>query len=149
MILISHRGNTNGPNPELENTLEYINSAIGAGYECEIDLWVNDGTLFLGHDAPIHSIDLEQIRKLAGHLYIHAKNADAVEYLIKHDWYGYNFFMHDKDPYVLTSRGEAWCYPSKMAIPYGINLMPEWNNLTKQDLKDCYGVCSDYIGRYK
>ena len=37
MILIAHRGNVNGPNPELENTLEYINSAIDAGYECEIE----------------------------------------------------------------------------------------------------------------
>ena len=28
MILISHRGNINGPNPEMENNPEYIQKAI-------------------------------------------------------------------------------------------------------------------------
>lgn len=146
MILISHRGNINGPQPELENTLAYVNKAIDAGYECEIDLWVVDGTLFLGHDKPTHKVILRQIRSIARHLYIHAKNAKAVEYLVKHT---FNYFMHDKDPFVLTNSGEIWCYPSKILFTHGINLMPEWNNLTKEDLKDCYGICSDYIERFK
>ena len=28
MILIAHRGNTNGLNPERENTIDYINEAL-------------------------------------------------------------------------------------------------------------------------
>ena len=31
MILISHRGNTNGRNPEKENTIEYIEQALKKG----------------------------------------------------------------------------------------------------------------------
>ena len=38
MILIAHRGNVNGKNPERENTIEYIEEAIKKGYHCEIDI---------------------------------------------------------------------------------------------------------------
>ena len=37
MILISHRGNINGCNFEKENTHEYIQQAIDAGFHVEID----------------------------------------------------------------------------------------------------------------
>lgn len=146
MILIAHRGNITGPNPETENTLKQINLAIDAGYKCEIDLWVVDGSLFLGHDEPAKKIMLKQIKRISRFLYVHAKNTEAVEYLSKHD---FNYFMHDKDPYTLTRSGEIWCYPSKQPIVFGVNVMPEWNGLTKEDLKKCYGVCSDFIQHYK
>ena len=42
MILISHRGNINGKNPEKENHPDYIWVAIQAGYEVEIDVWFKD-----------------------------------------------------------------------------------------------------------
>ena len=53
MILIAHRGNTNGVNPEKENTVAYIKDAIKQGYHCEIDVCKFDGKQFyLGHDEP-------------------------------------------------------------------------------------------------
>ena len=39
MILIAHRGNIDGPNPELENSLQYIDKAIDSGYNVEVDIW--------------------------------------------------------------------------------------------------------------
>ena len=36
MILISHRGNISGPNPERENHPEYIFEALQAGYDVDI-----------------------------------------------------------------------------------------------------------------
>ena len=42
MILISHRGNLNGPKPDQENSPNYINNAISKGYNVEIDVWFKD-----------------------------------------------------------------------------------------------------------
>ena len=147
VILIAHRGNTNGPNPELENTPDYIDSAIDAGYECEVDLRVVDGRLFLGHDAPTHEITTKWLRRKKAHLYIHAKTKDTVQWLLING--NFNFFFHDKDEFTFTSEYHIWCYPAKEPIPFGINLMPEWNGLEPGDLKGCIGVCSDYISKYK
>ena len=46
MKLISHRGNLNGRIPERENHPDYIDEAIEAGYDVEIDIWLNDGVLY-------------------------------------------------------------------------------------------------------
>ena len=43
MILISHRGNIDGRIPEKENHPNYIDAAIKAGYDVEVDLWEIDG----------------------------------------------------------------------------------------------------------
>jgi hypothetical protein len=61
MILISHRGNINGKINELENNPDYINDALIIGYDVEIDIWVINNELFLGHDEPVHSIDISWI----------------------------------------------------------------------------------------
>jgi hypothetical protein len=52
MILISHRGNINGRLVPFENQPNYIDTAIAAGYDVEIDVWyeVESGKLYLGHD---------------------------------------------------------------------------------------------------
>jgi hypothetical protein len=52
MILISHRGNISGPNPEQENHPDYIWAAIQAGYDVEVDVWFENGKFMLGHDEP-------------------------------------------------------------------------------------------------
>ena len=38
MLLIAHRGNINGPDKAKENHPDYINKAIEAGYNVEIDI---------------------------------------------------------------------------------------------------------------
>ena len=38
MILIAHRGNVSGPNPEMENNPLYIDRALEKGYDVEIDI---------------------------------------------------------------------------------------------------------------
>jgi glycerophosphoryl diester phosphodiesterase len=40
MKLIAHRGLTDGPNKDLENSPEQILKAIDQGFDCEIDLWI-------------------------------------------------------------------------------------------------------------
>ena len=57
MIKISHRGNLFGPNLKLENSPDYVVEAIRSGYDVEIDFWVVDDKLFLGHDSPQYEIN--------------------------------------------------------------------------------------------
>ena len=59
MKLISHRGNINGENIELENTPDYIDEAISLGYDVEIDIWKDEDGFYLGHDEPTYPINLE------------------------------------------------------------------------------------------
>ena len=56
MILISHRGNLDGPTPKEENRIEYIENALGEGYQVEVDVWWWDG-FYLGHDEPEYLMD--------------------------------------------------------------------------------------------
>ena len=56
MKLISHRGNINGPNKEQENHPDYITSALKQGYDVEVDVWLIDGNIVLGHDEPQYDL---------------------------------------------------------------------------------------------
>jgi len=56
-ILIAHRGNIEGPNPKWENHPDYIQEALDAGYDVEIDLWRKGyGPMRLGHDEPQYDL---------------------------------------------------------------------------------------------
>lgn len=147
MILISHRGNLNGPNEERENSLDYIDEAIKAGYEVEIDLWSREGKLYLGHDAPQYLVSIEWLESRLTKLWIHCKNIEALEVLywfknMKH----LNYFWHETDTVTLTSRGHIWAYPGKQPIIDSIAVMPE---LRGDVIQQCLGICSDYIENYK
>lgn len=50
MKLIAHRGNFAGQNAERENTVEYLEEALAAGYDVEFDVFCYEGKLLLGHD---------------------------------------------------------------------------------------------------
>ena len=144
MILISHRGNINGPTPERENHPDYIDQAIALGYDVEIDLWSIEGVLLLGHDEPQYKVSQHWLNERVNRLWIHCKNIEAVEWfsMIK----GYNYFWHEKDTLTLTSFSHIWAYPGKQPIKNSIAVMPEINN---DSITVCKGICSDYVQRYK
>ncbi len=147
MILISHRGNTNGSIIERENTQEYILEALSKGYDCEIDLWVIDNILYLGHDKPMYIISNDFIINNKKKLWIHCKNVLALQYLINTD---INYFYHDKDNYTITSKNIIWGNINSEIIDNMICVMPEkyTNYVNKSKLLKCRGICSDYINCY-
>ena len=146
-ILISHRGNFEGPIPKLENTPEYIDNAISLGYQVEIDVWSIDGVLFLGHDKPISGVTQEWLNKRAHLLWVHCKNIEAMVALNEFpNQHLLNYFWHQEDDITLTSKGYIWAYPGKQPIKNSIAVMPELN---KDDLTKAIGICSDYIEDYK
>lgn len=144
MILISHRGNTDGKCKERENHPDYIDAAIFLGYDVEVDLWSIDGVLFLGHDMPQYEIQKEWLLKRYDRLWIHCKNTLVI------DWIRYvkelNWFWHEEDTLTLTSQQFIWVYPGKQPILNSIAVMPEINN---DETQHCMGICSDFIKNYK
>jgi hypothetical protein len=146
MKLISHRGNISGPNPERENQPEYIFEALQAGYDVEVDVWFENGKFMLGHDEPQYEFPFELLDKNYPKLWIHCKNMEALSTLNMLDQNGdkINYFMHENDLGVLTSKGYIW---STEIFERGILVMPEI--FSKEPTELTLGVCSDYIEKYK
>jgi len=145
-LLISHRGNIYGPNPNEENSPKYVEAALERGCHVEIDLWFIDGEFFLGHDEPLHLVDMGWLSKRG--LWIHCKNVEAISAL--QAFLGDAptvFFWHQEDDMTLTSNGFAWVYPGK-PIPEqrGIAVLPELH--PEWDLTKAVAICTDYVDRY-
>ena len=134
---IAHRGNIIGPRPELENKPEYIINALEYGFDCECDVWCVDNEWWLGHDEPQYKTSIGFL--LQKGLWIHAKNIEALEQL---EGTGINYFFHDKDAYVLTSKGYIWAYPGSQISELTVSVMPE---RTDVDDSKAMIVCSDYV----
>ena len=145
MILIAHRGNTNGIFESFENEPTYIDMAIKKEFDVEIDVWFKNNVLWLGHDKPQYGVDFRWFRDRIGKLWIHCKNVDAINYF-KTCGYDFNYFWHETDTITLTSLNYIWAYPNKQPIENSIAVMPEINN---DDTTKCIGICSDFIEKYK
>ena len=148
MILISHRGNINGSQPENENNPEYIQKALDMGYDVEIDLRIKDNKLYLGHDEPQYLMDLDWFEKYYTKLWLHCKEIEVIEKLNQLDLRGtyLNYFWHENDTLTITSKGYLWVYPGKQPVKGGIAVLPEMNN---DDISQSLGICSDVIENYK
>jgi len=144
MIHISHRGNINGKIVERENSPDYIEEAVTAGYFCEVDVWYDNSHLWLGHDEPQYKTSIDFIKSLSTKLIFHAKNHKAIKPLSDAELH---WFWHDNDDYTLTSMGWVWAYPGmESPCENSIAVLPEIHNTNTENF---WGICSDYIERYK
>lgn len=142
-LLISHRGNLNGPIPEEENKPSYIINALSAGYDVEVDVWIMDvDKLFLGHDKPQYPITEDFLENPK--LWCHAKNVFAFSRMLRSG--KIHSFWHQNDDYTLTSKGFVWTYTGKPLIANSICVLPELNNNEIPDF--VFGICSDFIVKY-
>lgn len=153
MILISHRGNVMGPEPQFENRPDFIDKALDLHYNVEIDVWNVLGRWALGHDEPQYEIDVEFLQQPG--VWCHLKNIEALKRL-SHA-YGVHYFWHQGDDFTLTSKGYVWAYPDKyvegcIAQPTiqdrGVFLSIDpvvWPVLPVS----VTGICSDYISFWK
>lgn len=144
MIKIAHRGNTNGPDRERENSPGYIKEAIRMGYDVEVDVWLVDEKIFLGHDDPLYRIDRFFLDSIKMHSWFHCKNLDALLYFINNR-NSDKFFWHQSDDFTLTSNGYIWTYPEKPITEKSI--IVDLNILDKDKYinENVYGVCGDYV----
>ena len=141
MIVIAHRGNINGPNPEMENHPEYIESALHMGYDVEVDVWSVGGKFFLGHDEPKHEIDWKLLNRSG--LWCHAKNSSALSAML---FMGVHCFWHQEDDYTITSKGYIWSHPkadrNRSAVQVELDFSPAL-------VGQCLGICSDHVAKYR
>jgi len=141
MKFIAHRGLFQGPDKKLENHPDQIKKALDNGYDCEIDIWLVDHQLYLGHDEPTYHIG-DGFLKQPG-LWIHAKNSEALHWLVTTDL---NYFWHENDAYTLTSKGWIWAYPGQPVNKNSIQVMPEMADPSLKNVcYDAYAVCSDFV----
>lgn len=150
--LISHRGNLHGPNPTRENSPSYIDEAIAAGFDVEIDLWATDkGDFLLGHDAGMYHIDFQWLAERGSNLWIHCKNFKAL-YFLRHT--EFNFFFHSEDDFTLTSKCNIWAHPrvSAQEIKGTVYVNQGWRDdtfLKNMIAGKPLGICTDYAFRVR
>lgn len=143
MKFISHRGNLNGPNEKKENNPNYIIQALNLGFDVEIDVWYKKEKWYLGHDEPMYGPIEESFLKNQK-IWWHCKNPLALYNLLQKK---VNCFWHTNELHVLTSQNHIWTLVNEELIPSSICVLPEKGY--KGDIKKCYGICSDFIIKYK
>lgn len=150
MELISHRANLFGPDETQENHPEQILKCVSLGFNVEIDLWINEQGLYLGHDSAQYKIELDFLLNLRSFLYVHIKSSTKVSDL--YEMRNINWFFHEDERFVYTNLKDKWYYPSASIMTDGINLMPEttmglgdFSSLANQKTR----VCSDFVGQLK
>jgi hypothetical protein len=151
MKIIAHRGNIDGPDHENENRLSHIKSAIDLGFDVEVDIWVIDGELYLGHDKAQYPFEKASVVDIGPYGWFHCKNLDALEYF-KDNFNSLNYFWHQSDDYTITSNGYFWTYPGKSIGSQSIVVLPEiieGNSVVKMLAERPYAVCTDYPKQYR
>jgi uncharacterized protein YihD (DUF1040 family) len=143
MIKIAHRGNTDGPKKELENSPDYIYDAIDAGFDVEVDIWSVDGVLYLGHDTPQYMVEDSFVISIFPHAWFHCKNIEILDRLVNIKQV-VRFFWHQEDDYTLTNNGLIWTYPGKEITANTIIVHLEKFN--EEDFKTKpFAICSDFL----
>lgn len=143
MKYISHRGNLKGPEPDLENEPGYIQDALDAGFDVEVDVWYINEKFMLGHDAPVYNVNLNFL--LDSRLWCHAKNPEALEAMLKA---GIHCFWHENDERTLTSRGVVWTYPHKQLVNHSVVVILD-KELNYEYVSRAVAVCGDYVQSWR
>ena len=135
MLVISHRGNLEGPDSAIENHPNQIDRCISQySMNVEIDLRIINGHYWLGHDEPTHKTSIDFISQ--PNIWVHAKNKLVIPVLKKNK--NVHWFWHENDKVALTSKGYVWCFPGH-EVECGIAVD------AGQTIKNCLGICSDNI----
>lgn len=137
MLFISHRGNINGPDKNLENNPDHIIDLLTDSISVEIDIWKIDDSFHIGHDHPTVRVDLDFLRHPK--LWIHAKNLDALHSMLNEDM---RCFWHQNDDFTITSDGYIWTFPDRNVTTRSI--IVDLNDNWREKNYNAYGVCSDF-----
>lgn len=149
--LISHRGNIEGENTLRENSPEYIDEAINAGFDVEVDVRCVDHQFYLGHDDPQYYVPMSWLVKRKDKLWIHCKDMRSLD-VLSNSPVDFHYFWHETDRYTLTSKGIGWVLLGQFPFPNSVIVLPEKISLysyEKKYFESCYGICSDVIKNYE
>lgn len=142
MNIYSHRGNLSGKSPR-ENEPAFLQEAIAAGFHVEVDLWFVDGAYFLGHDGPVHRIDLADFDR--EEVIFHLKSPHVPP--LRHA----DAFAIENDDYVLTLRGLLWTNYGQAPTLHSVMCSPELvgdtrpiDEFVRAIQQGAAGICTDY-----
>jgi hypothetical protein len=142
MIKIAHRGNFAGRLEDKENQPDYILRTLDLGFDVEVDVWLVNDQLFLGHDKPEYPIEYSFL--MDTRLWIHCKNLEVAN-LLSQNATTLNLFLHTEGT-CITTQGFLWTAPGGVITSRSIAVMPE---LTPDwDISGAIGVCTDYPMKY-
>jgi hypothetical protein len=147
--LISHRGNINGVNTERENEQTYLQEAIEAGYDVELDIRRLNHTLWFGHDGPTHMASMAWLLNYKNNLWIHTKNFDAMDFLIEHN---FRVFYHQiEDHVVIGNTRIIWSRAISEASTRSMIPLLSMDDINQVDIKslNVYAICSDFVQTIK
>jgi hypothetical protein len=147
MIKIAHRGNYDGRNVDRENTPDYVNEAISAGYNVLVDAWLIDKEWMLGADFPLHKVHLSFFER--PEVWVRARNLVGYVSLF-HNHTAHVFWQH-KDDFTFTSKCIKWANKNILTHD-GVMVFPEFNDYYMQMIRlghlDPLGVCSDDFRKF-
>lgn len=142
--LIAHRGNLSGPNSIAENTLSTITNCLVQGFDVEIDVRLQHGNLYLGHDQPQEEVSIDFLKTYSAKLWIHCKCVDSLNQLLTYK--ELNCFYHDIDDCTLTSHNYIWTFPRKRTTERSVIVAANFEETMSNLLADIYGICTDFGG---
>ncbi len=139
---IAHRGNTRGPDPQRENMPSYVDDALDAGFEVEIDFWATNNQKFLGHDYAQHLVTDPWLTQRRALLWVHCKNVAAAQ---EAELLELNWFIHSTETHVRTREGFVWCFPGQP--PIGERSVQLWfaDSTPPYPLSGISGLCADNL----
>lgn len=160
MILISHRGNISGKNYKRENSQDYIQEALDAGYHVEMDILHHGGEFLHGHEwgGTKGNVDPHFLSVNCQKLLIHCKDRESVLFCAASNLSPLNYFYHDRDDFAISSYmwliahskvADLIAFNNDKNLDGSICMLPEKFGISKDVLKNCAGVCSDIISFYK
>ena len=150
MKIISHRGFSDGIDKSIENKPSEIESRIREGFDVEIDLWVINSRLWLGHNEGVYKVDIEWLLEYSNFLWIHCKSSESLNFLSNGHFQELNYFFHDTDQYTITSKGFIWCYPGTDVVNNSVYLFPEKFSISSYKLKrHNLSICTDFPNIYR
>jgi len=140
----AHRGNLEGRIAERENQPDYIDEAIDAGYDVEVDLWKVGDRIYLGHDDGQYDVTYDWLRGRKYYVLYHAKNREAFDYALRND---FHTFWHTDEDYVITSMGHIVGYPGKISVGHNFLLSVPERAWPLDEIKQyiTFGLISDYV----
>lgn len=142
MIKIAHRGNYAGRVIKRENTPDYVQEAIDAGYNVMVDAWLLDREWYLGYMFPITVVDKEFFER--PEIWVHAMN--LVGYVSLYNNPKVHVFWHNKDDFAITSKGIKWANTGIITHD-GVMFKPECSHISTTALQEHtvspLGICSD------
>jgi hypothetical protein len=143
MLLLSNQGNIVGKDLELEATPDQLTKTLDQGWSVRLKIWKIHKTLAVGSDYPTHEITDNWLKQINPEkILCHAQNLGAIMWLQSNN---IHFYCRKNDSISITNRGIILTF-GDLAIPNAIAM--EADLCLAGHLKDCLGICSNYIGGY-